>query len=80
MPKTPLVTKIRASGYLPGQIKKPKKQPASFTRKEGLSTQDTAKGQGRAFVSRNKMPVSIEPIKAPRSKTLAQIGREIRNV
>lgn len=74
-----LVDKVHASGYLPKQIKHPPSKPAVFSRKYGLSTQDTVKGKSRAFVSRDKMPISYEPIGAPRSKTLAQIGRSIKN-
>lgn len=80
--KTTLVSKVRASGYNPNQTKRKldiNKTP-TFTKKYPLSSSDTKKGNSRAFVARDKMPVSIEPIKSPRSKTLAQIGREIRNV
>jgi hypothetical protein len=73
-----LVDKVRASGYMPKQIKKAMKKPAVLTRKQSLSSADTAKGQSRAYVSRDAMPVSIEPIKSPRSKTLAQLGRSIK--
>lgn len=79
MKSSNLVTKVRASGYMPKQVLHPKK-PAVFKKKQGLSSVDTKKGQSRAIVARDGKPVSIEPIKAPRSKTLAQIGRNIRNV
>lgn len=75
----PLVTKVRASGYLPKQLKHPKKKPAVFKKEQNLSSVDTKKGQSRALVARDGKPISIEPIKSPRSKTLAQIGRNIRN-
>lgn len=74
-----LVKKVHASGYLPKQLAHPKKKPAVFRKKQGLSTSDTAKGTSRALVAKDKMPVSIEPIKSPRSKSLAQIGRNIKN-
>ncbi len=77
---TSLVTKVRASGYMPKQIKKPKKPPAVLTKKHSITSADTKKGDSRAFVARDSMPISIEPIKSPRSKTLANIGRGIRNV
>lgn len=79
MPSNKLVNRVRASGYLPSQVSNPKK-PAVFKKKNELSSSDTKKGQSRAIVSKDGKPVSIEPIKAPRSKTLAQIGRSIKNV
>ena len=75
-----LVQKVRASGYMPAQIKGPTKRPATFSRKRTISSADTRKGQSRAYVSKDAKPVSVEPIKAPRSKTLSQIGRSIRRV
>ena len=75
-----LVKKVRASGYMPKQIKEPKKKPVKMTRAQTLSSADTRKGQSRAYVSRDAMPVSIEPIKSPRSSTLAQLGRSIKRV
>lgn len=78
MPNNDLVKKVRASGYMPKQIKAPKKKPVKMTRKQTLSSADTRKGQSRAYVSRDAMPVSIEPIKSPRSKTLAQLGRSVK--
>jgi len=74
-----LVQKVRASGYMPKQVLHPKRPPV-FKKKQGLSSVDTKKGKSRAFVARDGMPISIEPIKSPRSKTLAQIGRNIKNV
>lgn len=73
-----LVQKVRASGYMPKQIKAPMKKPVKFTRKRTIASADTRKGQSRAYVSRDAMPVSIEPIKSPRSKTLAQLGRSVK--
>lgn len=74
-----LVTKVRASGYHPSQkITKPK--PVTFSKKHSLTTADTKKGNSRAYVARDSMPVSIEPIKAPRSKTLSQLSRSIGRV
>lgn len=80
MQDSSLVKKVRASGYLPKQIKKAKKEPAVLTRKQDLTSADTRKGQSRAYVSKDAMPVSIEPIKSPRSKTLAQLGRSVKRV
>lgn len=74
-----LVRKVRASGYMPHQVLYPKKKPAVFKKKQGLASVDTKKGKSRALVARDGQPVSIEPIRSPRSKTLAQIGRSIRN-
>ena len=74
-----LVKKVRASGYMPKQIKPLKKKPVVMTRKRALSDADTKKGQSRAYVSRDAMPISIEPIKTPRSKTLAQLGRSVKH-
>lgn len=79
MKSNPLVTKVRASGYMPNQVLHPKKKPAVFKKKQGLASVDTKKGQSRALVARDGKPVSIEPTKSPRSKSLAQIGRNIRN-
>lgn len=75
---TQLVTKIRASGYLPKQRMEAPKPPVKMSRRHNLSSVDTKKGASRAFVARDGKPISIEPIKAPRSKTLAQIGRNIQ--
>lgn len=80
MVNNPLVQKVRASGYMPNQIKKAKKATAVLTHKRSISSADTKKGQSRAYVSRDAMPISIEPIKSPRSKTLAQLGRKIKRV
>lgn len=72
-----LINKVRASGYHPKQKIKTSKPP-KFSKKHNLTTADTKKGKSRAFVSRDAMPISIEPIRSPRSKTLAEIGRSIR--
>lgn len=79
MQSNALVSKVRASGYHPAQVKKPMPKPVNMSKKHSLTTVDTKKGQSRAYVARDAMPISIEPIKAPESKTLAQIGRSIRN-
>lgn len=64
---------------MPTQKPKPSK-PVTFSKKHSLSSADTKKGSSRAYVSRDAMPVSIEPIKSPRSKTLSQISRSIGRV
>lgn len=76
----PLVSKVQASGYAPKQKRRPIRKPASFTKNYSLSSADTKKHESRAFVSRDAMPISYEPYKSPRSKTLAQIGRSLRRV
>lgn len=73
-----LVTKVRAAGYMPKQVLHPPKKPAVFKKKQGLASVDTRKGKSRAFVARDGKPISFEPTGAPRSKTLAQIGKSIR--
>lgn len=80
MQHKPLVSKVRASGYGPKQQQRPIRKPANFSKKYKLSSADTKKHESRAFVSRDAMPISYEPYKSPRSKTLAQIGRSIRSV
>lgn len=77
---SPLVKKVHASGYKPRQNKVGMKTLPKFTKDQKLNTADTKKGDSRAFVARDSMPVSIEPIKSPRSKTLAQLGRSIKRV
>lgn len=74
-----LVQKVHASGYLPNQIKRPKKKPAVFTRNRNLSAVDTKKGKSRAFVARDGKPVNFAPVGAPRGKTLSNIARNIKN-
>ena len=77
----PLVAKIRASGYMPNQIHKiPQGKSFRMTKDKYMNASATTKGKSTALVKRNGMPVSYEPCKAPRSTTLAQIGRNIRNV
>lgn len=79
MPKNTLVNTVRASGYMPEQIKGPPVKPAKVTNNNQFTAADTKKGQSRAFVSKDSMPVSFEPFKSPRSKTLAQLGRGIKS-
>lgn len=74
-----LVHQVRASGYMPKQLPVMKKKPVKMSRTQALSDADTKKGQSRAYVSRDAMPISIEPIKSPRSKTLAQLGRSVKH-
>ena len=69
-----LISHVTASGYLPKQLKKPKKAVATFSHSRPMSSADTKKGSSRAFVSRESMPISIEPEHAPRSKSMSQLG------
>ena len=81
MSKLNLVNKVRASGYALNQRIKPLKVPTlNMTKEKYMNTSATMKGKSIALVKRDGMPVSYEPHRAPRSKTLAQLGKEIRNV
>lgn len=64
-----LVQKVRASGYHPNQPLR-KKRAAKFSFKQNLSTADTRKGQGRAYISRDGKPINFKPIGAPRARSL----------
>lgn len=75
-----LVKKVHASGYLPSQVKHPKQKPAVFEKSRTLNTSDTKKGDSRAFVKKDGMPVSFKPINAPRGKNLAVRARGLLNV
>lgn len=76
----PLVGKVSASGYHPAQVKRPKVRGVSMGHRHSLTTSDTRKGDNRAFVSRNAMPVSFEPEHAPKSKTMSQLRGGIGRV
>jgi NADH:ubiquinone oxidoreductase subunit D len=72
-----LVQKVRAGNP---KVQTPKvKTPAQMPMKQSQNSVDTKKGDSRAYVARDGKPISYEPIKAPRSATLAEIGRDIRS-
>lgn len=74
----PLVTKIRASGAIKAQKLKPKKPSVHPPIDHSINRVSTKKGQSRAYIARDGKPISYEPIKAPRSITLARISKNLR--
>ena len=61
------------------KVKFPVPKPVTFKDKLKVNSSITSKGTSKAFVKKDNMPVSYEPIGSPRSKTLAQTARSIKN-
>lgn len=62
------------SGFAGPNLPKP-----AYVRNKDLMQVDTEKGGSTAYVAKEGMPVSFEPIKSPKSKTLSQIARSIKH-